>query len=62
MIELFTFWIFFCEGQEGRKPPQKTENFDIAVQSFGNDSKTNQGIENQNSSLTSTINSEDNDI
>ena len=41
---------------------KKTENFDMGVQSFGNDSKTNQDIKNRNSSLTSTINSEDNDI
>ena len=53
---------FFCEGQEGRKTPPKTENFDMGVQFFGNDSKTNQDIKNRNGSLASTINSEDNDI
>ena len=56
------FWIFVCEGQEGWKTPQKSENSDIGVQSFGHNSETNQDIKNRNSSLTSTINSEDNDI
>ena len=56
------FWIFVCEGQKGRKTPQKSENSDIGVQSFGHNSETNQDIKNRNSSLTSTINSEVNDI
>ena len=46
MIEFLEFWIFVCEGQEGRKTAPKTENLDMVVQSFGNDSKTNQDIEN----------------
>ena len=62
MIGYLKFGIFFCEGQEGRKHQKNRENFDMGVRSFGNDIKTNQAIKNRNSSLTSTINSEDNDI
>ena len=40
----------------------KSEISDIGVQSFGHNSETNQYIKNRNSSLTSTINSEANDI
>ena len=56
------FLIFVCEGQEGRKTPQKSENSDIGVQSFGHNSETNQDIKNWNSSLTSSINFKDKDI
>ena len=49
-----------CEGGGvGRsKKHKETENSDLGVQSFGHNSKTNQDIENQKSSLTSPINSE----
>ena len=46
----------------GVENPQKHRNFLIGVQSFGHNSKTNQVIENRNSSLASPINSEDTDI
>ena len=59
---LQNLWFFIWEGQEGRKTLQKSENSDIGVQSFDHNSETNQDIKNRNSSLTSTINSEVNDI
>ena len=49
-------------GRRVEKTPQNTENSVIGVQSFGHNSKTNQDIENRKSSLTSPINSKDNDI
>ena len=55
------FWIFVCWGQRV-KNTEKSEISDIRVQSFSYNSETNQDIKNRNSSMTSTINSEDNDI
>ena len=56
------FYYFCLWGPGGTKNTQKTENYSMGVQSFGHNSKTNQDIKNRNSSLTSPINSEDNDI
>ena len=49
-------------GTGGSKHIEKHKNSDIGVQSFGHTFKTNQDIKKRNSRLTSSINSQVNDI